>query len=296
MNILTNTLQNNMLDTLSSRAPQQVLQAIKDASARVGVSFTYMVEQASAESSFQANAKAKTSSASGLYQFIESTWMNMIEKYGEKHGLDIVNKSESELLELRNNPQTASLMAAEFAGENKAYLERNWAKGEKKIGSTELYFAHFMGASGAAAFLNARDSNPMQQAAVIFPKAAKANKAVFYDMQTGQARTMDQVYQFFDQKFTNSRSQDQSAPTPLAPVISASSTASDTLSQPISSDLSAIYSDTIRSPEKSTIYKNYATSIPLYNLIANPVELIMMAQMDLDLPFGHEDKHARNRL
>ena len=120
---LTNTIQNNALDALSRMAPRAVSGAIKQACSETGVDFAYLMQQAKAESSFNPTAKAKTSSASGLFQFIESTWMNMVEKYGPKHGLDTNGKTRGEILALRNDPRAASLMAAEFASENEKFLK-----------------------------------------------------------------------------------------------------------------------------------------------------------------------------
>ncbi len=193
-----NVFQNNAISQNYKAAPQPIIEAIHSASKKSGVNFSYLVDQAKVESSFNPDAKAKTSSATGLYQFIDSTWMDMINKYGDDYGLHTNGKSKSEILAMRKDPEAASFMAAAFASENEASLNRNWG-GE--VGSTELYLAHFMGAGGASAFLNARDENPMTPAADLFPRAARANRNVFYDPQSGQARSLDEVYRFFDKKF-----------------------------------------------------------------------------------------------
>jgi len=202
-------IQNSPLAKVASGASSQVLNAIQSASGKTGVNFAYMVQQAAAESNFKPEAKAKTSSATGLYQFINSTWLEMVEKHGDKYGID-QNQSRSDLLDLRKDPEAASYMAAEFAAGNQEFLERHWG-GE--VGSTELYFAHFMGAGGASGFLKAHDANPNQQAALLFPEAAKANRNVFYDTATGRAKSLNEVYQFFDKKFAV---EDVQAPEPLA--------------------------------------------------------------------------------
>lgn len=192
------SLENNALAALAQRAPNGVVNAIHAASRKTGVSFSYLMEKAAAESSFNPTVKAKTSSATGLFQFINSTWMDMMNKHGAKHGID-TNQSRQDLLELRKNPEIASIMAAEFAQDNKNFLAQN-VGGE--IGNTELYFAHFMGAGGATAFLSQLKKNPMGIAADIFPREARANRNVFYDRQTGAPKTLQQVYDFFDKKFT----------------------------------------------------------------------------------------------
>lgn len=205
---LENPLQNNALAALVNRAPSNITNAIKDASAKTGVSFAYLMDKAAAESSFNPNAKAKTSSATGLFQFIESTWMNMVEKHGAKHGID-TNQSRQTLLNLRKDPALASVMAAEFAQDNKSYLEKNVGG---NIGETEMYFAHFMGAGGANAFLSQMKKNPLSIGADLFPQAARANKNIFYDRETGEPKTLQAIYDHFDKKFQS----DGEAPVTLA--------------------------------------------------------------------------------
>ncbi|MFN7114750.1 MAG: transglycosylase SLT domain-containing protein [Alphaproteobacteria bacterium] len=206
----------NIIQKYQKLASQDVIKAVQSASRKTGADFAFLMQKASAESSFNPTAKAKTSSATGLYQFIESTWLNMVKKHGDKFGLgDYANKIEmkngkavcqsdcdrKDILALRNDPEIAALMAGAFTAENKAHLQKN-TKGD--IGATELYFAHFMGAGGASKFLNSRAVNGDAIAADIFPAAAKANKNVFYDKASGEARTLNEVYAFFDKKFGGS--------------------------------------------------------------------------------------------
>ncbi|HOO52487.1 MAG TPA: transglycosylase SLT domain-containing protein, partial [Alphaproteobacteria bacterium] len=169
------------LAALSSKAGAKISSAIQSASQKTGVDFSYLLQQAQVESSFKADAKAKTSSATGLYQFIDRTWLQMVNKYGDKYGLSqyadqisdtgkVANsKIKAEILNLRNDAKICSLMAGELACENKNYLE---SKVSGDIGSTELYMAHFMGPGGASKFLNALRSNPTASAADAFPQAA----------------------------------------------------------------------------------------------------------------------------
>lgn len=198
MSYTTNNIQINNLSSITKNAPSHVINSIQLASDKSGVDFSYLVQQASAESSFNPNAEAKTSSATGLFQFIDSTWLSMVDRYGDDYGIETDGKTKAEILDMRKDPKSASLMAAAFASQNEKSLNNNWG-GE--VGATELYFTHFMGANGGASFLNARDENPLRPAADLFPKAAKANRNVFYDPKDGEARTLEQVYQFFDKKF-----------------------------------------------------------------------------------------------
>jgi hypothetical protein len=203
-----NLLNNNALQ--SFQVPKTVYNAIKNAAAKTGVNFTYLMEKAAAESSFDTNAKARTSSATGLFQFIESTWMSMVKEHGDKYGLSeytgkiddnghVKNaQTRREILNLRKDPEIASYMAAEFASGNYEYLKDHVGG---NIGSTELYLAHFLGAGGASGFLNAMNKNPNMTAADIFPREARANRSVFYDSKTGAPKSLNEIYAHFDKKF-----------------------------------------------------------------------------------------------
>ena len=215
-----NSYQINDLSALQSRAGAKIAGAIQHASSRTGVDFSYLLQQANVESSFRADAKAKTSSASGLYQFIESTWLSMVNKYGDKYGLSeqaakisdnnkVASKADrQEILNLRKDPKLASLMAAEYASENKNYL-KNTVGGE--IGSTEMYMAHFMGPGGASEFLQAMNSNPDAKGSKLFYREACSNPAIFYN-KDGSSKTLEQIYAHFDKKFGASGTTPSSAP------------------------------------------------------------------------------------
>lgn len=190
-------------------APQTVVAAIKYASERTGVDFKFLLDKAKTESSFDPNAKAKTSSATGLYQFIDKTWLQMVRDYGAKYGLDKYACAidgncrvddaavKKEILALRKDPTISAYMAAEFTKSNEAHLESQ-IKGE--VGKTELYLAHFLGAGAAGKFLKTFENNPNAVAANMLPDEAAANQNVFFD-KTGRARTVGEIYKNFARKF-----------------------------------------------------------------------------------------------
>ena len=189
----------------------QVLSAVRDASRRTGVDFRYMLAGAARESAFRADSRAATSSAAGLYQFIDGTWLGMVKEHGGRHGLGHLAASISEgtdgslnvddeatrrrILDLRDDPRLSALMAGEFARDNASHLRRT-VGGE--VGPTELYLAHFLGPDGAARFLNARRATPELPAADLFPAAARANRAVFHDGDSGEALSLRAVYDGID--------------------------------------------------------------------------------------------------
>lgn len=234
MSAVLDAAQGSIIQKYQKLASGDIIKAVQDAARKTGVDFSFLMQKASAESSFNPTAKAKTSSATGLYQFIDSTWLNMVKKHGETFGLgEYADKIEmkngkavcasaddrQDILALRNDPELSALMAGAFTAENQDYLEKN-TRGD--VGATELYFAHFMGAGGATKFLNSRAANGDTVAAELFPAAASANKNVFYDKNTGKARTLNEVYAFFDKKFGSSCAD----ATPATQVAAQSSTAS----------------------------------------------------------------------
>lgn len=189
-----------------------VERAIARASARTGVDFSYLLKKADVESSLNPNARAKTSTATGLYQFIEKTWLQMVRDHGEKYGLGQYTRHidsdynvqnahlRKTILNLRKDPETSAYMAAEYAAQNAGELHSRLGP-RIEIGKTELYLAHFMGPTGASRFIEAMQINPNQRAVQIFPREAHRNPGVFYDSETGRPRTLQQIYTFFNQKF-----------------------------------------------------------------------------------------------
>lgn len=181
----------------------QVREAIARAADKTGVDFDYLLAQARIESGLDPQARARTSSATGLYQFIGSTWLETLDKHGATHGLNwaetaienvrgraVVNDAgmRRDLLDLRNNPEVAALMAAELARDNAVELEGVLGRAPD---AGELYLAHFLGAGGARKFLASLQEDGGQSAAALFPKPAAANRAIFYGK--SGPRSLEQV-------------------------------------------------------------------------------------------------------
>ena len=189
-----------------------VQSAIQRASLKTGVDFSYLLGQAQVESSLRPDAKAQTSSASGLYQFVEQSWLGTVKQHGAEHGLawaaDAISQgsggryyvsdtaTRAYILKLRNNPDIASMMAAEHAADNKAELETSLGR---EVGGADLYMAHFLGVGGAKKFLSTLASNPGASAAQLFPAAAASNRHVFFG-EGGQARSVAEIYDRFTAK------------------------------------------------------------------------------------------------
>lgn len=189
----------------------RVTNAIAMASRRTGVDFSYLLGQAKIESSLNPSARASTSSATGLYQFIDQSWLAVIDKHGSEYGLgwaaDAIQQSggryvvadpdlRRQILDLRKHPETASIMAAEHAADNKAYLESRLGREAQPV---DLYLAHFLGVGGASKFLAMHDRAPGASAAALFPGAARANRSIFFD-KAGNPRSFTEIRDRFATK------------------------------------------------------------------------------------------------
>lgn len=178
--------------------------AIRRASSATGVDADFLVRTARRESAMNPSARASTSSAAGLFQFIEQTWLGTVKSHGAKHGYgqyaDLIYRggdgrwrvegsARNVVLDLRFDPQAASTMAAELTASNAAYLR---GRSGREPGAGDLYAAHFLGPAGAAQLMDAMDRRPGASAAGLFPEAAAANRSIFY--RDGRPATVAEVH------------------------------------------------------------------------------------------------------
>ena len=205
----------------SAASVQHTRAAIARGARATGTDFSYLLAQARLESNLDPAAKARTSSASGLFQFIDSTWLATLGKHGAAHGLGpLASHIESSggrhfvrdpavrdrIMALRHEPVTASVMAGALAQDNRAELIP--VLGREPDG-VELYLAHFLGAGGATRFLRAMGSDPEQAAASLLPQAAAANRAIFYA--GGTPRSLAQVMDLLRTKVERAGAQNPSS-------------------------------------------------------------------------------------
>jgi len=194
-----------MRQIVAAPAEGPVEAAIASAAERTTIDFNFLLAQAEVESAMNPDARAATSSATGLYQFIESTWLDTVKRHGHRFGLGsvadqigitasgsayIADPARREaVLALRHNPQVASLMAAGLAEDNRAHLMPILGR---QPSHAELYLAHFLGAGGAGRFLSELQADPAQSAPALFARPAAANRAIFYSSD-GSPRSLAQV-------------------------------------------------------------------------------------------------------
>ncbi|HEX5867246.1 MAG TPA: lytic transglycosylase domain-containing protein [Beijerinckiaceae bacterium] len=183
-----------------------VVDAIRQGAERTGTRFDYLLATAQRESALDPGARARSSSASGLFQFIEQTWLGLVKSDGPRLGLAqqanaIQTRSDGThvvsdpsarqaILNLREDPKVASVMAGVFTQRNRETLSHEL--GREPSGG-DLYAAHFLGARGAAQLIETAQQSPSRPAARDFPDAAAANRSIFFDG-SGRARGAAEVH------------------------------------------------------------------------------------------------------
>lgn len=194
-----------MADVSLLDVPYNVALALSLASSSTGADYDYLLKTAQRESAFQADARASTSSAQGLFQFIEETWIRTIKDDGPQFGLSdyadrititdqgryVVASAQDRtaILALRNDPHISAMMAGVYARRNADFLASEIGR---KPTSGELYIAHFLGPTDAARLIALHDKSPELSAPTMFAAAAKANRPVFYEGE--RERSIGEVY------------------------------------------------------------------------------------------------------
>ncbi len=200
--------------------------AIQRASNATGVDFSFLMKTAHRESGYNPKAKASTSSAAGLFQFVEQTWLSTLKQHGAKYGYaryaDLIAKgsdgryrvsgaeARKAVMDLRLDPHAASLMAGELTSDHASYLKGRVGRSPT---AGELYAAHFLGPQGSARLIEAMQTRPTASAASLFPDAAGANRSIFY--RNGRAATVAEVYANLTKSGGAVRPMQAAAPAPV---------------------------------------------------------------------------------
>ena len=191
---------NEVLVFEQMRVPRWLAETVVRAAQVTNVDPTYMMALADKESSLLPDNKARTSSAEGLFQFIETTWFEVLRRYGPKHGYAaeaeaiqvvqgrpvVADGDEHErILSLRRDPYLSALMAGEMVTTHRQILA---GKVAREPSFAELYMAHFLGVNGTSRFVALLSDTPGKSASEAFPRAAKANRALFFDKEAARAK------------------------------------------------------------------------------------------------------------
>lgn len=128
------------------------------------------------ESAGKVRAKAETSSASGLFQFLDATWIETVRKHGPDWADGL---TRTQLLQKRFDAKCSIEMGARFWEDNAKVIGAGWADGD-------LYLAHFAGAGTAAKLFRAK---PNADSSTVFSAAAiRANRSILAGKTCGQVR------------------------------------------------------------------------------------------------------------
>ena len=196
---------------------QSVNDAIQGAATATGASFEYLLAAAQAESGLNPQAASSTSSARGLYQFIDQTWLATVKRAGPALGygkyadaivqnasghFDVPNPAlRRDIMALRFDPTANAAMAGALTKDNAAALAGALGR---KASDGELYIAHVLGPAGAVRLTTLAVTNPAVAADATFPAAADANRSVFYDRQ-GRPRSVLDVYGVLVDRYDGAR-------------------------------------------------------------------------------------------
>lgn len=149
--------------------------AVKDtiiaAAKVVGVDPGLLAGMAAQESGFQPGIRAKGSSATGLFQFLDGTWKQMLKQYGPKYNIPAGTPA--------TNGAANAILGAQYVKDNIEALR----KVSSNVQPGDAYLAHFLGLGGARKALQAGDNASF---ASLFPQAARANPS--YSGTIGQVR------------------------------------------------------------------------------------------------------------
>ncbi|MFO1126730.1 MAG: transglycosylase SLT domain-containing protein [Methylocystis sp.] len=194
----------------SVKVQQSIVERVVKAAQTTEMDPALLMAIADKESNFSSSAKARTSSASGLFQFVEKTWLKAVKTFGWRHGHSdtaaaiasddaprVNGQKRAQILNLRNDPYLSAVLAAEM-------LKKDSARIAEKIGrpltSGETYLIHFLGPDDAERFMRTVDEAPHTSAAALLPRPARANRPIFYEQQGRRlkVRSVHEVHEAFE--------------------------------------------------------------------------------------------------
>ncbi len=212
------TSSTNRTPTLAERPsppPETVVAAVLDAGRSTGIDPALLLTIAATESRFQANAKNRTSSATGLLQFTKQTWLENLKKFGGKHGLSnlaaLIYRSgvgylvvrapaRNRISALRNDPRIATLLAAERLDYQKEQSK------DRQLQVVDFYLIHALGVAGANRFIEAVSNRPSVPCKAVVGDVAWKGSGLFRDLPHGAATPSSVAYDVISVRFEQRRS------------------------------------------------------------------------------------------
>ncbi|MEQ1754155.1 MAG: lytic transglycosylase domain-containing protein [Micropepsaceae bacterium] len=279
-----------------------VLTALRGAADSTGADFDYLLNTAMRESSLNPEAKAPTSSATGLFQFVEQTWLGTMKRHGTEHGFgayadaiqvgkdgryNVADKGlRQEILALRKDPKASSLMAGELTNDMRGDMEVALGRG---VSAGELYVAHFLGPQAAVKMIKAAAATPTAAAANLFSDAASSNSNIFFG-RDGKARSVGAVLDSLKAKHSGSHlsaHEFASAETPAT----AAGAAADAASQALRGSYAG------QTASALTARDNLTNRFGMNTLIMSPLMAQMLSSMDklpsIEAAFRPDDENPR---
>ncbi len=194
-----------------------VIGSLYNASVKSGVDMELLLLKAILESDLGRYIEAKRSSARGLFQYIEPTWLILIKRYGAQIGypeyasaIKIGKRTgipyfkgpakylRPEILALRYDPDASAMIKA-YQIKEETQTIRSY-KRSKRVTTTDHYIAHMMGLSLARDFYDLKNKNSIIAVARLnrpeMREAAKLNRIFFYDKK--RPLTAPEAYKKFD--------------------------------------------------------------------------------------------------
>ncbi|KAF2989352.1 transglycosylase SLT domain-containing protein [Methylocystis sp. MJC1] len=196
----------------SVKVHKSIVERVVQAANQTEMDPALLMAIADKESNFSTTAKARTSSASGLFQFVEKTWLKAVKDFGHLYGREeeanaiadgadaigrVAPQQRAKILSLRNDPYLSAALAAEM-------LKKDGSKIAEKIGRPltpgETYLIHFLGPDDTERFMRALGEKPNMSAAALLPKPARANRPIFFAQQGRKlkAKSLSEVHEAFE--------------------------------------------------------------------------------------------------
>ncbi len=199
-----------------------IIDALHNASQKTNISFELLVMKAMIESDLGRVTQSKTSSARGVFQYIEPTWIVLMKRYGnrigyseyadsikysaehKKHMVQSQTISRQDVLDLRENPRIAALIKGYQIQDEVKILAQ--FKNGARVNATDHYIAHMLGLTMARKFYEFQQTeSPIILANLknrYFSEAVSLNRSFFYD-KTGNGLNAAQAYQAFHKRMSD---------------------------------------------------------------------------------------------